>query len=135
MKGENNNVFDIITYQSSINKRELFTKYQLYNFFMQIFKRFQEILNVKIRKTYFFYIFDINENNAINYCENNDIFYIIYDLFKGEFIKKGKQNIGEIFKHPINIMEIKPTQFEENEFSKKQICLNINEKIQTFLEK
>ena len=54
VEGEDSNVFDLISYQSSISKNEYFSKYILFLIFKQIKQRFKNMLNIEIRNTYFF---------------------------------------------------------------------------------
>lgn len=56
----------------------------------KIKNRFNEILSISIRKTFFFYIIDKEDKNTAEFCKNNGLYYIYYELPNMQFIKVKK---------------------------------------------
>ena len=82
----NSDSYALLLYQSSIRKRNHFTKDFIYNYIYKITKRnINEQLGIKIEKMYFMYIIDKDDRATIKFCNDSDIYYIFYDYDKSKF--------------------------------------------------
>ena len=103
----NSDSYALLLYQSSIRKRNHFTKDFIYNYIYKITKRnINEQLGIKIEKMYFMYIIDKDDRATIKFCNDSDIYYIFYDYDKSKFFYGNQKEINEFNENIYDKMEI-----------------------------
>ena len=112
--------FDLFCYQASIHKREHFNKIFLFILMNSIKERLNTNLSITIRKVYFFYILDPGDKITMEFCKNNGLYYILYDINELEFKIDGKK-VENIIENPKNCMEIvEPNIYEIQRYEEEQ---------------
>ena len=120
--------YALLLYQSSIKKRKHFTKEFIYNYIYETTKNnINQMLGIIIKKIFFMYIIDADDQNTKKFCNNTGIYYIIYDYKKSKFffsnsfeIKGFSNNIYdkmEIYKPMPEILELFRVQEARNDLT------------------
>ena len=103
----NSESYALLLYQSSIRKRNHFSKDFIYNYIYKTTKKnINEQLGITIEKIYFMYIIDKNDKNTIKYCNDTDIYYIFYDYDTSKFFYGNQKEINEFNGNIYDKMEI-----------------------------
>ena len=101
-----NNSYDILLYQSSLNKRKFYTKEFIYNCICTIKFNIRQTFGIDIKKIYFMYIFDKDEHSMIKYCIDTNIYYIFYNYETSKFLHNDSKEIKEFDSNIFDKMEI-----------------------------
>ena len=133
--------YNILLYQSSIKKREKFTKYFLYNIIFKAVKNnLEQICGIHIEQTYFMYITNEEDKSLTEYCRKNDIYLIYFSIDnENHFRHTNYKSVGNLLKY-LDKLEIfeqdkeKIKLFEEiketNDISSlENFCLNKKRKM------
>jgi len=86
--------YDIFLYQTSVLKKIKFTRDYIYEQYIKIKKKFEEIFSINIVNGYFSYIlyFENPDVNTEIHCTYNYLNYIFYSINSNEFVdSKGKK--------------------------------------------
>ena len=86
--------YDIFLYQTSVLKKIKFSRDYIYEQYIKIKKKFEEIFSIKIVNGYFSYIlyFENPDINTEIHCSHNYLNYIFYSINSNEFVdSKGKK--------------------------------------------
>ena len=133
IKTEKENHFNIIIFQRTIKKDidKIFTKLEHEIILTAVKKNVESQYDIIIDKAYFYYVFCKFENNnydieSINYCINNKICYIIYNINTEKF---------EYFNENINDAIITTNFPSHNFISLFKFKQNDNKQLQNYLYK
>ena len=89
--------FELYIYQTSVNKKEHFTRNYIYSRYQKIKNEFEEKFGIKIVNGYFSYIllFENPDIRTATHCVNNYLNYIYYSLNKNEFVDSNNKKISQ----------------------------------------
>ena len=89
--------FELYIYQTSVNKRENFTRNYIDSRYKEIKKEFEEKFGIKIVNGYFSYIllFENPDIRTATHCQNNYLNYIYYSLNTNEFVDSNNKKISK----------------------------------------
>ena len=130
----NSNCYSLLLYQSSIKKRKHFSKEFIYNYIYSTAKEnLNKMFGINIQKLYFMYILDSDDKNTINYCKENNIFYIFYDYKNSKFYFSNNKEVKIFSETILDSLEIqKPNSKILEVIEKIEINNDISE-IKNFL--
>ena len=89
--------FELYIYQTSVNKKNHFSRNYIYSRYQEIKKEFEEKFGIKIVNGYFSYIllFENPDIHTATHCQNNYLNYIYYSLNKNEFVDSNNKKISQ----------------------------------------
>ena len=128
------NCYSLLLYQSSIKKRRHFSKEFIYNYIYSTAKEnLNKMFGIDITKLYFMYIIDIDDKNTINFCKDNNIYYIIYDYKNSKFLFSNNKEIKVFNEKILASLEIERPNPKIIEIIEKMEINNDISKIKNFL--
>ena len=89
--------FELYIYQTSVNKRDHFTRTYINSRYQEIKKEFEEKFGIKIVNGYFSYIllFENPDIRTVTHCQNYYLNYIYYSLNQNEFVDSNNKKISQ----------------------------------------
>lgn len=116
-----NDSYDLLLYQSSIKKRNRFSKEFIYNFIYETTKyNIKQTLRIDIDKIYFVYIIDKDDHSMIKYCIESEIYYLFYNYESSKFLYNNSKEMKDFNSKIFNKMEIQKPNPEKIKLFKLQ---------------